>query len=241
MSWPSWTGGPRRSARRCSPRWTASSGPPSGSTMAARWRTRSCRPPTSSRCCRSVPSRSGPPAPRACPRGESLSAGSAPRRPPERVRARRRRLGRLERLEAGSLGTSEHERALHAPYLGPLDEAPDEVAQVIHVADGHMDDEVGGAREGHHPDRLREPGALGEERLRCLPVRAALLYREDRLHRAADRGGVDLGVEPGDDAAGAELADSLEAGGGGYSHLLGERLVGLPRIVLQLVQQRPVH
>ena len=65
-------------------------------------------------------------------------------------------------------------------------------------------------------------------------------YRHDRLEAATERVVVDIGVEPAENAAGAQRADALEAGRGGEAGPLREVLVRDPRILLQGCDQSPV-
>src|ERR671922_105599 len=83
-------------------------------------------------------------------------------------------------------------------------------------------------------EALRRLGDLDGGRAPAGPALAA--YENGELV-----GAVDVGPEPANDAAGLKLPNALEAGGRRHADLLGEGLVGLASIVLELPQERPRH
>ena len=97
-----------------------------------------------------------------------------------------------------------------------------------------------GAGEGHHTYGLRQVRQVREQHRGCLALLAALADREDRLHRAADRRRIDLGVKSGHHPAGLQLAHPLQAGGRSDPDVARHGLVGLPSILLEFQQERPV-
>ena len=90
--------------------------------------------------------------------------------------------------------------------------APGDVEQLDHL--------------GHREGRLAERVDVG-------PRVGADPHGDDRLEPAAEGIAIDVRVEAAQDAAGAEGAHALEAGGGGEADALGEVLVRDPCILLQ--------
>src|SRR5215211_2316613 len=209
-------GGEPSTATPSSPMSTADCAPRSASPTGAQSRTPSTRLTTWSGCSACASPRSARTA------SSPTSAGSH---------------GSVEREQVGAFRAHEYERALQAPNLASLGEGPDQLAQVIHIAKGDVDDEVGRTGKGHHAHRLRKRRRVLEQALDRAALRRALLDREDGLHRAADGRRIHVRSKAPDHASCSQLADAFEAGRGRHRDLLGKRFVGLPRIVLELAQQ----
>lgn len=106
----------------------------------------------------------------------------------------------------------------------------DEVAEVVAVADGDVDDEVLGSAEEEELHHVGELAHLGREGSHLMAGARADRDADERLQAHAHRVGVDRGGEPGDHAALDEAAHAGHARRRRDARLLGEAAVRGARV-----------
>lgn len=116
----------------------------------------------------------------------------------------------------------------------------EEAVEVVHAGHGDVHDHVVAAGDDVDRADLGQAGGIGLERLDDRPAEGADLEVDERLDMAVQGGRVDRGVIAGDDPAGAQRADAFEAGRRGDAEGAGEVAVGLPRIALQMPDDRRI-
>ena len=84
----------------------------------------------------------------------------------------------------------------------------DEDPQVLGVGDGDVHEVVVGARDVEHSERLGQREQVAVEVVDQMARVHSKADRDQRLRRAAEERGVDIRVEPADDAPVAESAET---------------------------------
>jgi hypothetical protein len=116
----------------------------------------------------------------------------------------------------------------------------EEAMEVVNAWYGDVHDHVVAASDDIDRADLRQASGIGLERLDDRPAEGADLEVDKRLDVTVQGGRVDSGVVAGDDPAGAQCADTFQAGRRSDAEGAGEVAVGLPRIALQMPDDRRI-
>jgi hypothetical protein len=116
----------------------------------------------------------------------------------------------------------------------------EEAVEVVDAGRGDVHDHVVPAGDDIDGADLGQTGRIGLERLDDRSAEGADLEVDERLDVAVEGGRIDGGVVAGDDSAGAQGANAFQAGRRGDAERAGEVTVGLPRIALQMPDDRRI-